>query len=210
MVRLMMNSLICKANATRAAGESSVEYRHDNVWAMTYFVQAYFGHVLLWPRPTLATTYFGHGQADFGHEPLCLRTPCPGPPPSRTPLRRTSKITRFSSLSRPSFGFFFFQFPSISWNCGGVCAFSTLKMSSQHTFGLSKFVCCEDIFNDANTQRPPQCHEIPRKLEKNQKRVGRGEKKREMLAPTLQIPRFGPHPFGSPPFGPPPCRPLTL
>ena len=27
----------------------------------------YFGHDLLWPRPTLATTYFGHGQADFGH-----------------------------------------------------------------------------------------------------------------------------------------------
>ena len=32
----------------------------------------YFGHDLLWPRPTLATTCFGqadfgHGQADFGH-----------------------------------------------------------------------------------------------------------------------------------------------
>ena len=35
-------------------------------------------------------------------------------------------------LSRP----FFFNFRGVSWNCGGLCAFSSLKMSSQHTFGI--------------------------------------------------------------------------
>ena len=27
----------------------------------------YFGHYPFWPRPILATTYFGHGLTDFGH-----------------------------------------------------------------------------------------------------------------------------------------------
>ena len=39
-----------------------------------------------------------------------------------------------SFISRPSFCFCFFSFRGLSWNCGGLCAFSSLKMSSQHTF----------------------------------------------------------------------------
>ena len=54
---------------------------HDLVWPRPSLATTFFGHDLLWPRPTLATTYFGHdllwprptlattffGQADFGH-----------------------------------------------------------------------------------------------------------------------------------------------
>ena len=39
----------------------------------------------------------------------------------------------FFPLSRPSFCFIFSNVRSLSWNCGGLCAFSSVKMCSQHT-----------------------------------------------------------------------------
>ena len=37
------------------------------VWPRPCLATTYFGHDLLWPRPCLATTYFGHDLTDFGH-----------------------------------------------------------------------------------------------------------------------------------------------
>ena len=59
-----------------------------------------------------------------------------------------------------------FNFRGLSWNCGGLCAFSSFQN-----------VCCEDIWNDENAQRPPQFNEGPRKLEKK----GRERKKRREI-----------------------------
>ena len=87
----------------------------------------------------------------------------PGPPSARP---RTSKISRFMFLSRPSVSF---------------SNFRSSKMSSQHTFGLSKFVCCDDISMMTSRRDNTQFHERPRKLEKM---VGRRKKKREFLAPN--------------------------
>ena len=63
-------------------------------------------------------------------------------------------------------------------------------------------MCCENILNDEIAQRPPQFHENPRKLEKNQKKSGE-EKMREILATTAHPPSFDPPPFDpQPPSGP--------
>ena len=40
-------------------------------------------------------------------------------------------------------------------------------------------VCCEDIFNDENAQRPPQFNERPRKLEKTEQKEGRERDKKK-------------------------------
>ena len=42
-------------------------------------------------------------------------------------------------LSQPS-SCFFSNFRGLSLSCGGLCAFSSLKMSSPHTFGLSGYL----------------------------------------------------------------------
>ena len=55
--------------------------------------------------------------------------------------------------------------------------------------GQKFHVCCEDIFNDENTQRPPQFHEGPRKLKKE----GRERKKKQEI---LDGPGQGTQPRG--------------
>ena len=48
------------------------------------------------------------------------------------------KILRFFPLPT-LFLLCFCNFRGLPWNCGGLCAFSSLKMSSQHTFGVLWF-----------------------------------------------------------------------
>ena len=43
------------------------------------------------------------------------------------------KFRVFFSLSRPSFCFFLSNFRGFSWNCGGLCAFPSMKISLEHT-----------------------------------------------------------------------------
>ena len=95
---------------------------------------------------------------------------------------RTPKISRFFFSPDHVFS----NFRRLSWNCSCLFAMSPLKMSSQHTFGLSNFVCCEDIFNDDIAQKQPRnSTKDLGNWRKNKKRVGRQKKKREI---------FGPHP----------------
>ena len=61
--------------------------------------------------------------------PLLPRTPLPCPGPSNN--------SRFFFPFPTLFCFCFSSFRGLSLNCGGLCAFSSLIMSSQHTFGLS-------------------------------------------------------------------------
>ena len=62
---------------------------------------------------------------------------------------------------------------SVGWGrlaCGLVAAPLWAGGRSFTRCPESPDVCCEDIFDDENAQRPPQFHEIPRKLEKQQGR----------------------------------------
>ena len=75
----------------------------------------------------------------------------------------------------------------------------TLFAAASQDVHRTLYVCCDDIFNDENAQRPSQFHERPRKLEKqNKKRVGRGKKSAKILAP-------GPPPNHTPTYPNPPC-----
>ena len=59
-------------------------------------------------------------------------------------VRVGATISPFFSSPDHFFCFCFSKFRGISWNFGGLCAFLSLKVSSQHTFGVLWTSCAEE------------------------------------------------------------------
>ena len=66
--------------------------------------------------------------------------------------------------------------------CSVLWSFSKQSSSRAHVIWTSN-VCCEDIFNDENAQRPPQFRERHRKLGKHKPKEGWERKKARNFAP---------------------------